>query len=166
VATGEEERRRLHRELHDSLGPVLTGAALKADAAALQAMVDPARAEALDLELADQLREAISDLRRIVYGLRPPALDELGLVGALRRQEGQLGPVTLTVTAPEELPVLPAAVEVTAYRVATEAVANVVRHAGASTAEVSLTATPAELTVSVTDDGHSTAGWVPGVGLR
>lgn len=166
VAAGEEERRRLHRELHDSLGPVLTGAALKADAAALQAIENPARAEELDLELSDQLREAISDLRRIVYGLRPPALDELGLVGALRRQEGQLGSVNLTVTAPPQLPKLPAAVEVTAYRVATEAVANVVRHAVASTAVVSLTATPAELTVSVVDNGRSVGGWSPGVGLR
>jgi signal transduction histidine kinase len=91
VAATPEERRRLHRELHDSLGPLLTGAALKADGTSLAARRDPARAERLAAELADQLRHAIVEVRRIVYGLRPPILDELGLVDALRRQEGQLG---------------------------------------------------------------------------
>ena len=78
-----EERRRLHRELHDSLGPVLTGAAFKADGAALAARTNPETAEALATQLAAQLRDAIGDVRRLVYGLRPPALDQVGLVAAL-----------------------------------------------------------------------------------
>jgi signal transduction histidine kinase len=166
VTATAEERRRLHRELHDSLGPVLTGAALKADGAALAARSDPERAERLATELADQLRQAIADVRRLVYGLRPPALDQLGLVGALRRQEDQLGDVDLTVTAPDPLPALPAAVEVAAYRIATEAVTNVVRHAGAKQAIVSLSADAAGLRVSVTDDGTVSDPWTPGVGLQ
>jgi two-component system NarL family sensor kinase len=166
VTATAEERRRLHRELHDSLGPVLTGAALKADGTALAARADPARAERLANELADQLRQAIADVRRIVYGLRPPALDQGGLVAALRRQEGQLGDVDLTVTAPEPLPVLPAAVEVAAYRIATEAVTNVVRHARAKQAVVSLSADSSALRVSVTDDGTAGDAWTPGIGLQ
>jgi two-component system NarL family sensor kinase len=166
VTATAEERRRLHRELHDSLGPVLTGAALKADGAALAARADPERAERLATELADQLRQAIADVRRLVYGLRPPALDQGGLVAALRRQEGQLGDIDLTVTAPDPLPVLPAAVEVAAYRIATEAVTNVVRHAGAKQAVVSLSADSTGLRVSVTDDGTAGDAWTPGIGLQ
>jgi two-component system, NarL family, sensor kinase len=166
VTASAEERRRLHRELHDSLGPVLTGAALKADGTALAARTDPERAERLASELADQLRQAIGDVRRIVYGLRPPALDELGLVAALRRQQGRLGEIDLTVDAPDPLPPLPAAVEVAAYRIATEAVTNVVRHSSARQAVVSLHADSAALRISVTDDGTSANGWTPGVGLH
>ena len=145
---------------------MLAGAALKADGAALAARVDPVRAERLATELADQLRQAIADVRRMVYGLRPPALDQGGLVAALRRQEGQLGDVGLTVTAPDPLPVLPAAVEVAAYRIATEAVTNVVRHAGAKQAVVSLSADSMGLRVSVTDDGTAGDAWTPGIGLQ
>ena len=160
-----EERRRLHRELHDSLGPVLTGAALTADGTALAARTDPARAEKLATELGEQLRQAIGDVRRIVYGLRPPALDELGLVAALQRQEGQLGDLDLTVDTPNQLPPLPAAVEVAAYRSATEAVTNVVRHSNAKRAMVSLRGDSSGLRILVTDDGSSPNGWTPRVGL-
>lgn len=166
VTATAEERRRLHRELHDSLGPVLTGAALKADGTALAARSDGIRAERLATELAGQLRQAIADVRRLVYGLRPPALDELGLVAALRRQQGQLGDLALTVDAPDVLPELPAAVEVAAYRVATEALTNVVRHAGAQKAVLSLHTDGTQLQVSVTDDGGSAGSWTPGVGLQ
>jgi two-component system, NarL family, sensor kinase len=165
ISATAEERRRLHRELHDSLGPVLTGAALKADGTALAARADPARAERLATELSDQLRQAIGDVRRIVYGLRPPALDELGLVAALRRQQGQLGELDLAVDAPDQLPPLSAAVEVAAYRIATEAVTNIVRHSNAKHAVVSLQVVPSGLRVLVTDDGTSPNGWTPRVGL-
>lgn len=165
VRATEEERRRLHRELHDSLGPVLTGAALTADSAALAAPTDAARAERLASELAGQLRQAIVEVRRIVYGLRPPVLDQLGLVGALRQHQGWLGQLELTVDAPQALPPLPAAVEVAAYRIATEAVTNVVRHAHAHHTVISLRANGGRLDLSVSDDGASSTGWIPGVGL-
>ena len=117
------------------------------------------------LELADQLRQTIDAVRRIVYGLRPAVLDELGLVAALQHEGGQLGPVMVTVDAPESLPVLPASVEVAAYRIASEALTNVVRHSGARCASVSLTTDAAGLKVTVSDDGCTTGAWSPGVGL-
>ena len=165
IDAAEEERGRLRRELHDSLGPILTGAAFKADGIALAANRRPERAEVLALELADQLRQTIDAVRRIVYGLRPAVLDELGLVAALQHEGGQLGPVTVTVDAPESLPVLPASVEVAAYRIASEALTNVVRHSGARCASVSLTTDAAGLKVTVSDDGRTTGAWSPGVGL-
>jgi two-component system, NarL family, sensor kinase len=165
VTATEEERRRLHRELHDSLGPALTGAAFKADAIGNQAVVDPARATELSTELGSQIRAAIDDVRRLVYGLRPPALDELGLVGAVRQVAGQLaGDVQIVVDA-DEPPPLPAAVEVAAYRIATEAMTNVVRHSGARHAVLSLRADTDVLWLCVTDDGAPEGSWHPGVGL-
>ena len=166
IGAAEEERRRLHRELHDSLGPALTGAAFKVQATGNYIGTDPGRAAQLNAELGEQVRDAIDDVRRLVYGLRPPALDELGLVGALRRYAGQFPGVSLTVEAPEPLPELPAAVEVTAFRIATEALANVVRHSGAGRAVVSVCPDGARLQLSVTDDGSRRIDWRPGVGLR
>jgi two-component system NarL family sensor kinase len=166
VTATEEERRRLHRELHDSLGPALTGAAFKADAIGNQAAVDPELAIALSGELASQIRTAIDDVRRLVYGLRPPALDELGLVGAVRRLACQLaGDVQILIDA-EDPPLLPAAVEVAAYRIATEAMTNVVRHSGARRAVLSLHADTEALLLCLTDDGSAESAWQPGVGLR
>lgn len=166
VSAREEERRRLHRELHDSLGPVLTGAALKADAAANLAPADPAQAARLTAEVGDQVRAAIADVRRLVYGLRPPALDELGLVGSVRRQAALLGDLELRVDAPP-LPELPAAVEVAAFRIAAEALTNVVRHSGARQAVVALSLTaPNALRITISDPGDVTGSWSPGVGLR
>jgi two-component system, NarL family, sensor kinase len=165
VTATEEERRRLHRELHDSLGPTLTGAAFKADAIGNQTAVDPARATELSAELGTQIRAAIDDVRRLVYGLRPPALDELGLVGAVRQVAGQLaGKVHIVVDA-DEPPPLPAAVEVAAYRIATEAMANVVRHSGGRHAVLSLRADADALRLCVTDDGAPDGTWHRGVGL-
>lgn len=161
-----EERGRLHRELHDSLGPILTGAALKADGTALAARTNPEKAEQLATQLAGQLREAIHDVRQLVYGLRPPALDQFGLIGALRRQGNELGPVNLTVNAPDRLPELSPSVEVAAYRIASEALTNVVRHSTARSAVVSLAADNRCLSLTVTDNGNPVGAWRPGVGLR
>ncbi|TCO42481.1 histidine kinase [Kribbella antiqua] len=166
LTAAAEERNRLHRELHDSLGPTLTGAALKADGTALAARTNPQKAEQLATQLADQLREAIDDVRQLVYGLRPPALDQLGLIGALRRQCDELGPVSLKVHAPDSLPELSPDVEVAAYRIASEALTNVVRHSTARSAVVSLATDTRSLSLTVADDGNPVAAWRPGVGLR
>jgi signal transduction histidine kinase len=163
VAAREEERRRLHRDLHDGLGPALTGAAFKADAARNLLDGSPDQAAALVDQVRRDVREAIDDVRRLVYGLRPPALDELGLAAALRRH-GDALPVTVTIDAPERLPTLPAAVEVAAYRIATEALTNVARHSGAGVARVELRIDSA-VRLSIVDDGGPDTGWVPGVGL-
>ena len=133
IAAVEEERRRLRRELHDGLGPRLSGVAFTSDAARNLIRSDPAAAEELVTQLRADTVTAIEEIRRMVYAMRPPALDELGLVPALRQQAVGLrnrdgDPVAVDVTAPEEFPDLPAAVEVAAYRIVTEALTNVARH--------------------------------------
>jgi signal transduction histidine kinase len=133
VAAREEERRRLRRDLHDSLGASLALLAIQIDSA--RDMVDgqPAEARELLAEATASAQSTIADVRRLVHNLRPPALDELGLDGALRAQAVALlqNRTQLTLDAPEPLPPLPAAVEVAAYRIAQEALTNVVRHAQA-----------------------------------
>jgi signal transduction histidine kinase len=170
VAAREEERRRLRRDLHDGLGPTLTGVAFTADAAANLVSVDPSRASSLLGDLRRDTRTAIADVRRLVDDLRPPALDELGLVGALRQRADQLSwradgaSVSVSVSA-EGLPALPAALEVAAYRIATEALTNVVRHSRATVAVLALRC-GTELEIEVTDDGSPNGAWIPGVGLQ
>jgi signal transduction histidine kinase len=171
VAAREEERRRLRRDLHDGLGPTLTAVTLKADAARSLLASAPDRADALLAELRGDAKQAIGDLRRVVYDLRPAALDELGLLGALGEQVDRFGRQGLSVTlqTPPTLPVLPAAVEVAAYRVITEALANVARHAHAHQVAITM-AIDGDLCLGVHDDGTiSTAnggGWRPGTGLQ
>jgi signal transduction histidine kinase len=168
IAAVEDERRRLRRDLHDGLGPRLSGVAFTADAARNLVRVDPGAAEEMLAQLRADTVIAIEEIRRMVYAMRPPALDELGLVPALRQQavgmrnrDGR--PVAVSVSAPE-LPELPAAVEVAAYRIATEALANVARHSTSPSAAVRIDASRGELRVEVTDTGTS-EHWRPGVGL-
>ena len=140
VTTREEERRRLRRDLHDGLGPQLASQTLTIDAIDKLLVRDPERARALLHDLKKQSKSAVQDIRRLVYDLRPPALDELGLVGALREgaaRQSQNG-LRVTVDAPVLLSLLPAAVEVAAFRVAQEAITNAVRHAQATICTVQL----------------------------
>lgn len=164
----EDERRRLRRDLHDGLGPVVAAVSMQLDAARLLVADRPTEATALLAELKGQVQEVLSGIRRLVYALRPPALDELGLVGALREHVHRLGSGDLAVAfdAPATVPALPAAVEVALYRIALEASANVVHHAGAHRLRVSLRLADAALLV-VEDDGMGLAPGAPaGVGLR
>ena len=157
VSAREEERRRLRRDLHDGLGPQLSGQALTIDAIRSLLKRDPAAAEELLVDLKTQTREAAADIRRLVYALRPPALDSLGLVGALRKRAAQCeqdGSLRVSVEAPKELPPLPAAVEVACYRIAEEALTNVVRHAEAQTCALSLAIDEGEMRLEVRDDGR------------
>lgn len=166
VAAREEERRRLRRDLHDGLGPALTGIAFQADAAANLILTDPARAADLIAQLRSAATEAISDVRRLVYALRPHTLEELGLIGALRRHAEQLdrGTPQVRVHAPDTLPPLPAAVEVAAYRIAREALTNAVRHAHADRIDVHVEMNGA-LEIVVHDDGTAGDHWSPGIGI-
>jgi signal transduction histidine kinase len=169
VAAREEERLRLRRDLHDGLGPLLTGVALAADAAANLQRSDPAKAADLLDTVRAETRTAIAEVRRVVDDLRPPALAELGLAGALaaraartvRRADG--GPLRVTVDA-DTVCQLPAAIEVAAYRIATEALNNVVRHSSASSVSLRVSQGD-ELVVEVLDDGVPNGEWAPGVGL-
>ena len=139
VTAREEERRRLRRELHDGIGPQLAALTLKLETARNKLANDPV-ADALLSDLAARARSAVVDVRRSVHALRPPALDELGLVPALRETAAQYdqGSFRISVEAPEDLPPLPAAVEVAAYHIAQEAITNVVRHAEARSCLVRL----------------------------
>jgi signal transduction histidine kinase len=165
VTAREEERRRMRRDLHDGLGPTL--AALRLQLSALRHTVrqNPERAEALIDELRDDVRAATAEIRRLVYDLRPPMLDELGLLGALRN----LGPadngLEHSLEAPTALPPLPAALEVALYRIAAEALHNTARHAQATQCALRLQVRDGALTLTVTDNGRGLPpSYLAGVG--
>jgi signal transduction histidine kinase len=175
VTTREEERRRLRRDLHDGLGPTLGALTLGLDTTRLAlAQEEPKAADALLLELKSQTQEAVSDVRRLVYGLRPPALDDLGLIPAIRQQAAGHGllaedlpngksaglvhsknELVFRMEASEDLPRLPAAVEVACYRIAQEAIANAARHSGASSCRLNLSLDESDgmLQLEVSDNG-------------
>jgi signal transduction histidine kinase len=155
VAAREEERRRLRRDLHDELGPQLASLTLTIAAARELLRHDVSAADRLLGELANHAQAAITDIRRIVYDLRPPALDDLGLVLALHEQATayQQAGLQITIDAPERLPALPAAVEVAVYRIVQESITNVVRHAHARSCVVRLRI-DACLWVEIQDDGR------------
>ena len=162
VTTREEERRRLRRDLHDGLGATLAALHLQAGSIRTLMRHDLAAADAEVLDLQSEIRSAVADIRRLVYELRPPTLDELGLVGAIRQYAAQYDlPGTnngsdeylrVAVEAPEQLAALPAAVEVAAYRIVQEALTNVVHHAHARNCSVRLLM-PDGLQLEITDDG-------------
>lgn len=156
VAAREEERRRLRRDLHDGLGPALAGAALKIEAAENVLATEP-RAAADLLETArSEIQGAVADVRRLVHSLRPPVLDELGLVRAVREQAERLSVgdhPQVDVEGPDDLESLPAAVEVAAYGIALEAMTNAARHADARMCLVRI-ALNGGLVLEISDDGR------------
>ena len=182
VLTREEERRRIRRDLHDGLGPTLASQTFAFDAILDLMETNPAEAARLLRGLKSQNQETVAEIRRLVYALRPPALDELGLIGALQAHVGQIsGHATLPIQIsadPNPLPPLSAAVEVAAYRIALEAITNVVRHAQAQRCGVylrvvengrfdTLSADRSHLRVEVSDDGIGLPpDRLPGVGLN
>ncbi|RIX60326.1 sensor histidine kinase [Paenibacillus nanensis] len=167
VLAREEERRRIRNNLHDDLAPRL--AALAINVAVARKFVDkePAVAVAKMDELGQVIRTTVQDIRSLVNDLRPPALDELGLIGAIRsRMDEMAKPSGLTadglaaarlqmqIDAPASLPPLSAAVEVAVYRIVTESMVNVLKHANASVCRVKLAVTEDNrLLAEVTDDG-------------
>jgi signal transduction histidine kinase len=172
VHAREEERRRIRRDLHDGLGPTLASVSLGLGAAA-DRLQDDLELSSLLRDLECEIQDAIVDIRRLVYDLRPPALDDLGLIGALRVQATQIGArssegsgLAIDVDAECADTDLPSAVELAAYRVALEAMTNVVRHAGAEHCIVAIERNH-ELVVRVEDDGIGMTPEAPrGVGLR
>jgi signal transduction histidine kinase len=158
----EEERRRLRRDLHDGLGPTLASHTLALDTAMDLIRDDPEAALDQLQHLHQQTQELVADIRRLVHQLRPPVLDDLGLLGALqahiRRNQRRDQPPHFTLQAsPEKLPPMPAAVELAAYRITMEAVTNVIRHAKASRCRVDLALQKQQdrlLGIKVVDDGR------------
>ncbi len=171
IVTGrEEERRRLRRDLHDALGGSLTAVSLKVDAALNLRKADPQRSYELLTGVRADLTALIDDIRRLVHALRPQPLDELGLIGALRERADHAwsredGTFLVTIDAPDPMPAMPAAVEVAAYRIASEAVTNTMRHAQARHCAVTMRV-DGDLFLEVRDDGTDcTRPWRLGVGL-
>jgi len=155
VTAREEERRRIRRDLHDGLGPVLASLTIQADTTIDLLHSDLDEAAEMLKKIRTKAQSAVKDVRLLIHGLRPPALDELGLVGAVRQYTANLQPGKLVIDldAPEHLPKLPAAVEVAAYRIIQEAVNNVIQHANSTSCTVRL-AVNNDLYVEVVDDGQ------------
>ncbi len=174
VVAREGERRRLRRDLHDGLGPKLAGIDLAAQAARNLIDRDPSAADAVLARVVTESRAATAEVRRLIYDLRPPALDRLGLVEALREQVLSLcsscdgrsdDSLVVVIEASPDLRTLPPAVEVAAFRIALEAFVNVSRHANARTCTIRLTLDDG-FHVEVVDDGDGLPvdAW-PGVGI-
>jgi signal transduction histidine kinase len=164
-----DERVRLRRDLHDGLGPALAGVALGLDAARNMVPTDKNAADDLLCDLKNETLGCVAEVRRIIDNLRPTTLDELGLLPALQdfadRLSSRDGQVRVSVEFNYAPPHLPQAVEAAAYRIATEAMTNVARHAQASNCVLRLQFAE-DLTVEVQDDGIGLAAdQPPGVGL-
>jgi len=179
VTEQEEERRRLRRDLHDGLGSALASLNWQTGALRQALTRNLVAADALIVEQQTIIRSTLVDIRRLVYDLRPPSLDELGLLGALREwaahalmptgaaiDQEDLPRLQIAIETAEDLPSLPAAIEVAAYRIVQEALTNVVRHAHATICQVRLSVVEGSLHVEVSDDGVGIAsGQQAGVGL-
>jgi signal transduction histidine kinase len=166
VRVREQERLRLRRDLHDGVGPSLAGVALQLEGLAQRLSTEPDLAARAG-RARDLLVATVADVRRIVDGLRPAAVEELGLERALRElatREGDPVQVLVDVDLHE---VLDPATEVAVYRIVGEAVTNALRHAGASIVRVRVATDGEGVQVEVVDDG--TGIDVPaqrGVGLQ
>ena len=152
VAGIEEERRRLRRDLHDELGPNLAAMKLRLSALRRSGGLTTAGLQLVD-ELARTVDTTTAAMRRLVEDLRPPMLDDLGLADALRYLGFVPPELTLVVDSPGGLEDLPAAVQVALYRIGSEAIRNVVRHADATTCDVRLRRDDDAVTLTVIDDG-------------
>ncbi|WP_162148907.1 sensor histidine kinase [Arthrobacter sp. H20] len=169
VQAREWERKRLHRELHDGLGPDLTSIALRADAAYNLIPNDPDQALVHLTELRQQVRSSINDVRRVVYGLRPVELDRHGFVDAIRRRianaNGDLDRgLSVSAILPDCVPELSPATELATYRIASEGLENVLRHSDATLCTVTISLAD-DIRISVQDNGSPVTTWISGVGI-
>ena len=154
VLAREEERRRLRADLHDGVGPALAGTAHQMDALARRMSSGPSDLHDRAVEIRERLREVVGDVRAVTHGLRPPVLDHIGLAGALRRLVEGFDVPECTVTIDDTWDDLPAAVEVAAYAIASEAVSNAVRHSAAGRIHLEARVEAGSLVVSVSDNGR------------
>lgn len=165
VATREVERRRLRRELHDGIGATLAGMRLQVESA--RRLVEDRAAQRLLDSTGDGIAQAVAEVRTICEGLRPPGVDDLGLGRAVELAADRVRAPELEVeVSVASLPDVGPAAEAAAYRITTEALANVVRHSGAGEVTVTLRAEGASLVLTVEDDGVGVGPEVRrGVGL-
>ncbi len=167
VLAREEERRQIRKNLHDDLAPRLAALALNAATAQKYVEKEPSTAIEMLADLRQVIRSTVNEIRTMVHDLRPPTLDELGLIGAIQERIHELSkpaqllaaeqgtePLRIGFHAPLPLPALPAAVEVAAYRIVIESVVNVIKHARATSCTVRLDFHSShQLTVEITDNG-------------
>jgi Signal transduction histidine kinase len=170
VTAREEERRRLRRDIHDGIGPTLAAGSMRLEVARRALRVDPEKADELLADLASSQQTVITELRRLVNGLRPPVLDQLGLASALREQAGSFtgdgAPLQVRIDIPESIEPLTAAVEVAGYHIVREALTNVARHAKATECRVQLWRDGDALHAEVKDNGRGLpSAYRAGVGL-
>jgi signal transduction histidine kinase len=165
----EEERLRIRRDLHDELGPLLASQGLKLSAVRQVLRTQPEKAEAMVDDLIQHSQQTVTDIRRLVHGLRPPALDQLGLVEAVRDLvQNDTNPIIVEVSSPESLlPKLTAAVEVNAYRIVIEGLSNCARHAKATQCIVKFEVDADTFIIHIQDNGIGIPKkYRAGVGLR
>jgi signal transduction histidine kinase len=164
----EEERRRLGRDLHDGLGPTIAGLSMQLGALRPLVHGDPDGVVARLATLEQAAAGALADLRRVAHELRPPVLDQVGLARAVAQAAESLD--LTPVEADFDHGDLPAAVELAAYRIMTEALSNVARHSGVRTVRLRARRTGSSLVVTVADDGRgpdeSGSGATSGLGSR
>lgn len=168
VNAREEERRRLRRDLHDGLGPTLASLTLKIDNARNELEKDPRSADRLLVETKALIQETLKDIRLLIYELRPPSLDDLGLLKAIQAfiDQQNLDTLHVQMAADPSLVELPAAVEVAAYRITLEAITNVIRHAQATKVLISLFQRKEDLILEIHDNGRGLPEPLPaGVGI-
>jgi signal transduction histidine kinase len=157
VTAQEEERRRLRRDLHDGVGPTLASLSQRLETAADYVNTNPQASVDLLKELKGQVKGTVAEIRRLVYALRPPVLDEFGLITAIREHVAQYtgpGGLQITFDVSDPMPPLPAAVEVAAYRIALEAFTNIINHARATTCQIRVKAENNSLLLEVADNGE------------
>jgi signal transduction histidine kinase len=157
ITAQEEERRRIARELHDQLGQDIGGLSMTIGAAITALPGDPGRAAAILEDTSEIVSSMLGTLRSLILDLRPAALDDLGLIQALRRYCGYLSHrsgLEITVSAHGFHGRLPPQVETTVFRIAQEALANAALHSEASHAYVDIQCSDSLLRATVSDDGH------------
>lgn len=167
VTAREEERRRLRRDIHDGLGPTLAAQMFRVGAARELLDKNPEKTAKILDDLQNGIDGTLTNIRQLVYELRPPLLDQLGLVGAMRDFASHLeNGVQLELNLPDQLPTLSAAVEVAAFRIMQTSLDNVVKHAQATRCQLTLATEGGVLTIDLVDDGKGISpNYKAGVGL-
>lgn len=156
IASQESERQRIAGELHDGLGQDLLVIANQAQFGLGQSENPPATVVRLN-DISATAKQALQQVRRISHNLRPSLLDELGFTkatAAMLEKAGHSGGLRVTVQLDDVDGLLPAEFEINLFRIIQESLNNIIKHAGASEAKVTLTRTPARLRLEIVDNGR------------
>jgi len=174
----DEERRRLARDLHDSVGQLLAGATMNVSILTMQVAAEDQKTSALLAEVSKLLEQSVKEIRTISYLLHPPLLDEIGLLSALRWYVAgfaERSQITVDLEMPEDLGRFRRELELAVFRIVQETLTNVHRHSGSANAKITLVRSSRQLRMKVEDSGrgmplplHTDIGAkrnAPGVGI-